>query len=75
MAVASPPNFFIALATLIPPPPGSNVGAEQLNFFSGASTETEVLLSMQGLNVMVNMLLIERYVSSNLVFFKKFSMA
>jgi hypothetical protein len=55
MAVALPPNFMMALATLIPPPPGSSFGAAHFSFFSGISDATDVLLSMQGLNVMVTM--------------------
>jgi hypothetical protein len=37
----------------MPPPPGSSLGAEHFNFFSGINDGTEVLLSIQGLNVMV----------------------
>src|SRR5437870_1753594 len=53
MARAFPPNFTMALATFNPPPPGSNFGAVQRSFFSGTRAETVVLLSTQGLNVMV----------------------
>jgi hypothetical protein len=53
MAVALAPSFMSALATLMPPPPGSSVGVVHLNFFSGTKDGTVVLLSMQGLNVKV----------------------
>jgi len=43
----------MALATFIPPPPGSSFGAEHFNFFSGTRAGIEVLLSMHGLNVIV----------------------
>jgi hypothetical protein len=43
----------MALATLMPPPPGSSFGAAHFNFFSGIKTGTEVLLSMLGLKVTV----------------------
>jgi hypothetical protein len=43
----------MALATLRPPPPGSKTGGVHLNFFSGLSALTEVLLSMHGLKVIV----------------------
>jgi hypothetical protein len=45
----------MALATLMPPPPGSSFGYTHLNFFSGIKAGTDVLLSMQGLKVMVMM--------------------
>ena len=45
----------MALATLMPPPPGSSFGAEHLNFFSGNIDGTDVFLSIQGLKVMVTM--------------------
>ena len=53
MAVEVPPNFLIARDTLMPPPPGSNLGSVHLNFLSGIIAATVVLLSMQGLKVMV----------------------
>src|SRR5690349_5500040 len=53
MARAFPPNFTRALPTFNPPPPGSNFGAVQRSFFSGTNADTIVLLSTQGLNVMV----------------------
>ena len=53
MAVALPPSLCIALATLMPPPPGSSMGAVHFNFFSGIKDGTEVLLSIHGLKVMV----------------------
>jgi hypothetical protein len=43
----------MALETFIPPPPGSNRGAEHRNFLSGAMASTVVLLSMAGLRVSV----------------------
>jgi hypothetical protein len=53
MAVAWPPSFIKALATLMPPPPGSRQGTVHFNFFSGIKEGTVVLLSIQGLKVMV----------------------
>ena len=53
MAVAAPPSFLMALAILIPPPPGSSFGVAHTSFFSGTKAATAVLLSIQGLNVMV----------------------
>ncbi len=55
MAVASPPSCFMARAILIPPPPGSSLGAAHLNFLSGTKAGMEVLLSIQGLKVIVIM--------------------
>jgi hypothetical protein len=52
-AVVCKPRLCSALATLIPPPPGSSCGGLHFNFFSGISRGTDVLLSMQGLKVMV----------------------
>jgi hypothetical protein len=39
----------------MPPPPGSSFGDVHLSFFSGIREGTEVLLSIQGLKVMVMM--------------------
>jgi len=39
IAIASPPNFFMALATFIPPPPGSSFGAEHLISFLAQGPE------------------------------------
>jgi hypothetical protein len=61
MAMALPPSFFMALATLIPPPPGSKTGGEHLSFFSGISAITDVLLSMHGLKVIVQICAIEQF--------------
>jgi hypothetical protein len=55
MANASPPNFFIALATLMPPPPASYTRGAQRNFFSGFKASTELLISTHGLSVIVTM--------------------
>src|SRR5690606_7498910 len=54
-AVASPPRLRIALATLMPPPPGSNLAMLQRSFFSGMSFGIDALLSMQGEKVRVKM--------------------
>jgi hypothetical protein len=37
----------------MPPPPGSSLGGAHFNFFSGIKDGTDVLLSMQGLKVIV----------------------
>jgi hypothetical protein len=44
----------------MPPPPGSKTGAAHFSFFSGLSALMEVLLSMHGLKVMVQISAIEK---------------
>jgi hypothetical protein len=72
MAVALPPSFFMALATLMPPPPGSSFGIAHFNFFSEIKYGTDVLLSMQGLKVMVTIEDIYQYNETTFYYLLKY---
>jgi hypothetical protein len=55
-AILSPPNFLIALLTLIPPPPASKINWLHRIFFSGTRLSKEVLLSKAGFMVSVTII-------------------
>jgi len=52
-AVALPPRMRIARATLMPPPPGSRLGASQRSFGPGRTSAAEVARSSEGFSVTV----------------------